>query len=524
MEGFLVVKRDDVPDPQEYLAQIFLIPEILARIKAQNKDKETIVYFSLGQLNLLRKLAIAYGTDGKETELTIADITTVLLAAQDFHSSYDDLSNETNNFDAFCKFIVRNGYLNNPANFTSLFSRSYQMNIEGAKDVLFRKEKSFDDFFLENMKMPVGEAIALNFALSNPFLQEKKTLIERTTIYHPVEFFSQLILSQEKIDSLVESYAIDLPQLKKEILEEFETEKAGGTPIGYDLSIFRKTPLIRLNDGKLVLGNLDCFFQKATQNLVWMPKTKVRGLSKDEDTKLAKDLASYRGKLFENYLRYLFGVMESKNNKISFIYIPAEGAIDEVGDGILIQGDKMVLVEAKSRQFNEAFKNSGDWVNDGQFIKELIEKSTKQIDNAVKKIMAGEVSKFPVDPKQIKKVYPIVVVYEPFPVSFKMQRLIRQKVRELGHLVDPIFAPLEIVYVGDLESTMNAADDVTLIDLLEQKHSGDPHASETSLHNFATLYLNSIGVLSNGWEKEQSDKFSKQIARPNLKFKNTPNE
>ena len=360
MEGFLLVKRDDVPDPQEYLAQAFFLPETLAKIKAENKD--SVVYFSLGQLNLLRKLVIAYGTDGTETELRIADIMCVLLGAQDLHSVYDELPNGSEDFDAFCKFVIRNGYLNNPVNFSTLFSRTYQMNIVQGRSVQFRTNKNFDEFFLENMKMPVAEAIALNFALATPFLQSKESLMGQTTIFDPADFFSKLELSQEKIESLVESFSIDLAEAKTQILEELKPENLGDTPIGYDVSIFRRKPLIRLNDGKLVCGNLDCFFQKATQNLVWMPKARVTGLSSKEDNALAKDLTSYRGQLFENYMRYLFGIMESKNDKMSFTYIPAEDTDDneEVGDSILIQDDKLILVEAKSRQFNEAFKNSGD--------------------------------------------------------------------------------------------------------------------------------------------------------------------
>ncbi|MBP6854880.1 MAG: hypothetical protein KBD26_03085 [Candidatus Pacebacteria bacterium] len=524
IEGFLLVKRDDIPDIQEYLAQAFFLPEILSKIKSQATDP--VVYFTLGQLNLLRKLAIAYGTSGTETHLRIADICNVLLGAQDYHNNYDELPNGTQDFDAFCKFIIRNGYLNNPVNFSTLFSRAYQMNILQAKNVTFRTDKSFDDFFIENMGMPVAEATALNFALSSPFLQSKELLMGQTTIFDPVDFFSKIDIYKEKIDSLVESFSIDLAEAKLQIIEELKPENLGDMPIGYDVSIFRKKPLIRLPDGKLVCGNLDCFFQKATQNLVWMPKARVTGLSKQEDTALAKDLTSYRGQLFESYMRSLFKEMESKNAKMSFTYIPAEDTADneEVGDSILIQDDKLILVEAKSRQFNEAFKNSGDWINDGQFIKELIEKSTEQIDKAVKKIRSGQVAKFPVDPAQIKKVYPVVVIYEAFPVGFKMQRLIRQKVKELGHLTDPIFAPLEIIYVGDLEYIMNGYDTFTFAELLEQKHSGDPHASETSFHNFSTFYLHSNGVISNGWEREQSDKFSEEVTRPNLKFKDIPNE
>jgi Helix-turn-helix domain len=172
IEGFLLVKRPDIPDVQAYLSQAFFTSDILSKIKAQNA--EPVMCFSFGQLNLLRKLAIAYGTDGKETELLISDITIVLLAAQDFHNDYDELIGGAEDFESFCKFVIRNGYLNNPTNFSTSFSRGYQMNMIQATEVVFRADKSFNDFFFENTKMTVGEAMALNFALSNPFLQSKE--------------------------------------------------------------------------------------------------------------------------------------------------------------------------------------------------------------------------------------------------------------------------------------------------------------------------------------------------------------
>lgn len=97
----------------------------------------------------------------------------------------------------------------------------------------------------------------------------------------------------------------------------------------------------------------------------------------------------------------------------------------------------------------------------------------------------------------------------------KMQRFIRQKVREAGHLTDSIFAPLEVVTMDDIEHSIDAVDTTSMIDLLEQKNStDDPHASEANFHNFLAHYLLNNITISNGWQAEQVNKTWEELFHP----------
>ena len=60
IEGFLVIQRDKNFDSQTYLAGEIFCPSALQRTQRPAYAKN--IYFSLGQLNLARKLAIAYGS------------------------------------------------------------------------------------------------------------------------------------------------------------------------------------------------------------------------------------------------------------------------------------------------------------------------------------------------------------------------------------------------------------------------------------------------------------------------------
>ena len=212
--------------------------------------------------------------------------------------------------------------------------------------------------------------------------------------------------------------------------------------------------------------------------------------------------------------------MVTKNQNLFFKHIPPEATTDheEVGDSILIQGNKLIIFEAKSRQFLEPFKTTGNWEKDPTFIDIFVEAS-QQIETATAKIRSGQIAGLNIDPNDIEKIYPVVVTYEPVPMHGKLQRLIRQKVAEAGHLTDAIFAPLEVMSIGDIENSLDAVGAITLVELMNEKNSGHPHASESSFHNFVTQYVRTNTVLSSGWQAEQVDRTWREVFKPYFKDK-----
>jgi hypothetical protein len=515
IESFLVIQRKDL-DPQIYLAEGLFPPSTLSRTRRKTKDR--IAYFSLGQINLLRKFAIAYGTTDNIAEIPKLEISKALLAAHDLHNEYDDSMAKGGDLESFAKFIIRNGYLNGTTDFLSLLTRTHGIYIDQAKKLPLYPSVTFTDFFTERVGLDPEDALALSFALATPFFQNKELLWGQTTIINPRNYFEKTLVDSGKIDSIIESLATDFLKMKENVLKELKNFDPSTIPTGYSLGVFRKAPLIRLSNGNLVCSNLSCLLEKATQNVIWMPLT---GVKEDEKGRIVNDLTNYRGNLFGEYVKELCSVFENKNKKIFFLYIPPESTKDseEVGDSILIQGDKLVVIEAKSRQFNEAFKSTGEWEKDKLFLG-LIEKAASQIEIAARKIKSGKVGNFPSEPLNIKRIYPVIVTYENLPMHGKILRFIRQKIREAGLLTDPIFAPVEILNIDDFERLTDVADTFTLIDLLDAKNIVNPHASETSFHNFFANFFNTNRTISNGWLKVKSETIWNEIVKK-LKFKET---
>jgi len=520
IEGFLTVKDRKILNPQIFLAQNLLPPSTIRRLC--NHSANSDVCFTLGQLNYLRKLAIAYGRNNdQDTELPMqfADISKALLSVQDLHNRFDVAQGDR--FESFCQFIIRNGYLNSNPDPINLFFRARKMYIDLAQKIIFRDGKSFCDFFKEITHLEIERALSLNFALVNPFFQNKEKLLFETTIINPRTFFHELLVNPTVGNSIIDTMIIDFVCAKEIIMKEL-ADNPEIAPLGYNLDIFRKTPLIRLDNGNLVCANLSCLLQKITQNLIWVPKIIMNGLRKQESDELVNRLTDYRGILFGEYIMQLFTIMKEKNQKIDFFYVDPDMTEDheEVGDSLLYQDGQLVIIEAKSRQFNESFKYTGDWGKDSHFFKELINKASKQIQCAAEKIKKGQVAALPFQPQEIKRIYPVILTYEQIPMHAKMQRFVRQKTQEYGYLIDGIFAPIEVIYIGDLELFMDCSDSLTLIELLEQKNSSDSHASETNFNNFLTNYLGNHEIISNGWQLDQFKHFTDEIVDPNLIFKN----
>ncbi len=524
VESFLVIKRDSLSNPQTFLANAFFPKSTLDRIK---KQEEQVIVFSVGQLNVLKKLAIVYGgSEVEKNEIPIEkiDLSKAFLASQDIHNKFDESSGKNGDLENFCQFIIRNGYLNDSQDAASLFVRTYQMQTIHGSSVRFRRDEDFGSFFSKYLGLTVEQSMSLCFSLATTFFQDKDLLITRSTVIDPATYYQNLIIDSQLTKSIIENLVIDCSKARERILEEMKVEDVGDTPFGYNLAVFRKTPFVRLSNGKLACASISCLLEKTTQNFVWLPLSRVTGLSDKQRAVLVKELTSYRGRVFEEYVKDLCIEMAQKNPKTQHLHISPEETEEheEVGDSLLIEGENLIILEAKSRQFNESFKYTGKWSEDERFIDELTRKAVNQIENAACKIRNGSVTSLPVKPDSIRRIYPVIVSYEPVPMHGKMQRYIRQRVSELGYLTDPIYAPVEIIHIGDLEKVMESVENYSFIDILKAKHSTNGHASETNFNNFYSNFVITNRVVSNGWGRGKLSEFWKKVFAPNFVFKSPP--
>ena len=505
IEGFLVIQRDKNFDSQTYLAGEIFCPSALQRTQRPAYAKN--IYFSLGQLNLARKLAIAYGSNESPIEMSKIDATKVLLGVHDLHLGYDDV-NISEDLDKFSRFVIRNGYLNGDTDSAGIFSRSYRIYAElEDKTPLDGTGKTFSELFQERVGVQLKEAIALSFALATPFFQSLKDFWTETTIYVPSNYFRKTTIDKALIETVIDSMSVDFDVVKATILSEIYGKDLLAGPYGYDLSAFRKTPLIKMPDGNLICANLPCLLQKATSNVLWMPTRNV--IDRIEKKKLVNDLTDYRGRQFESYLRELCQEMQNLNDKQSFHYI-SDAKDGEFGDAILVQGNKAVIFEAKSRQFLEKFKSTGNWSDDPHFMEEIL-KAADQIDSSAETILSKYQDRLCEAGVQLEEIYPVILMYEAVPMHGKVQRLIREKVRESGKLVKGTFKPLEVISIKEIEAYMDMANTLTFIELLERKHSDGPHADEASLYNYICDLTSKEIVISNGWGRRQYDKFANDV-------------
>jgi hypothetical protein len=195
VEGLLQISKLDIINPRNPLNLLFFGDRVIDYIE-RKKDGGAVV-FSLGQLNVLRKLAILHCPQNcavQEIPMQMEDIATVLLAGQDFQNAYDEKIGLKGDLDNFAQFIVRNGYLNINCDAPNLFTRAHHIFVDAAQNIHYEKAKSFADFFKETLGMDLEEYMSLSFALANPFFWDFDNLLgskAQTTIIDPEEWIRQ---------------------------------------------------------------------------------------------------------------------------------------------------------------------------------------------------------------------------------------------------------------------------------------------------------------------------------------------
>lgn len=509
IEAIIFLRNDQSEVFFNYLFQ----KEMLELLQVNSSDISSEI-FSLPQLNLLRKLAIVYGLKDPDTDDHIQriDIAFALLIATDINSKYDDLSSSEKDINTYWNMVVRNGYSHKSEDGTDMLTRARCMYLDYGTGVPFRTFDSFGNFLNSTISLPLGQLLVLGYSLSLHHFE--KDWFYRTSIIDRTDYYKNIIIDDGLVNSLFSSTVLDLAEVKKEIQKEIATNPLG---IGYDFGLFTKHPLIDLGNNKIVTTSIVKLYEKFTQNLCWFPLKLMALGTKDRDN-FIKDMGSYRGILFEKYIRMHLSEHIANNTKISQVYIDADHAKDheELCDSILVQEESIAVIEMKSKQPKELFRTTGSWSTASDFLEE-IKKAATQIEIASNKILSGMYADT-IPAATVKIIYPIIVLFDPLPTHGKLIRFIRDKLREENILTASIFAPLEILIVSDIETVSSILNKITIIDLLEIKKENDIHSSESSFGNFFANYAIENVLLHNGRARERRQE-TFNFLNNNLTFK-----
>lgn len=338
-------------------------------------------------------------------------------------------------------------------------ARSYLMLIRFfptvAKDQLdipkaFRKITGFD---LQTF-MAVCIAI-LTFYLTHTFAKLRTS----PGVLLNDEFWSKVQLDKATLDNCLNELAGTLDQIRAKFLERDKGL--------FDMTGFRTYPLVRHSTGGTYAPDLQLLSQKLESGVFW----------KVHDSLSNKDLIHQLwGQTFEKYVNWL--IVEMVDDKINkFIPSPRfKKTGDQVCDGIIVCGHRIIFLEYKGRTFRADAKYSGDF----EILRKEIHthlvgtaekpKGVYQLSNAIKKVFD------PKDPMEIEgldlegisKVFPVLLTRDDLGGTFGLCHYLNGELERLLYkrpyrpiTITPLFAlsieGLELISGYLKETALSAA-------------------------------------------------------------------
>jgi hypothetical protein len=314
----------------------------------------------------------------------------------------------------------------------------------------------------------------------------------------PIDFH-QTLVPQATIEAFFREFA----DTSENILQLVQQGRQARRDFGAnDFTVFRKKPLI--TEGYASLPS-DVIF--VIERFETGPYWRINSI----DTATGDKLRRFWGPVFEAYVNDLIRSYAPN-------FIPAPHLIDkpneQLCDGLLVEGDALVVMEYKASMFTAESKYSGDYIKLREEIaKKLVRDSAERSKKGVEQLAAAVKTLFAdpnklvvqgLDVSQIKRVYPLLLTLDDVGSSLLISRL-------LGFSFDTAFQrdsvkgveikPLLCTDIESLEVAIPNVTDKPLSDLLQHWLDKDPQLLATLMAHFPELALKRNEFLDREWEQ-----------------------
>jgi len=254
----------------------------------------------------------------------------------------------------------------------------------------------------------------------------------------------------------------------------------------FDLLPLRKKPILRHNNDLFCLSK-KLLLEKMTSGIYYM----FFNCFKDDQDK--KRFFGFMGKVYQNYITDILDRIFNGPGIALRFFKPIKYRVGrqvfESCDGLIDYGDKLVLLEIKTKLFTHEFLAYG---NEDEFkttLKEIIYDGSYQIDRTIKHFKQNLFTIDGVEQTRIKKYYPIIVTLQSIPMEKYLYKYLQNelKIRKLFETEDII--SLEIMSSYGLENSLAMVNTgKSIVDLIDEKHK-NIDTKMSSIENYlAILY------------------------------------
>jgi hypothetical protein len=234
----------------------------------------------------------------------------------------------------------------------------------------------------------------------------------------PVDFH-QTQISHATIEAFFREFA----DTSENILDSLQQARHDGHDYGAnDLTAFRKKPLITEGHASLT-SDVNFVVERFETGPYW----RVNYISRETGDKLRR----FWGSVFEVYVNDL-----TKAHASNFIPDPRllDNQNEQLCDGVVVEGDSLVIMEYKASMFTADAKYSGDYIKLREEIaKKLVRDSAERSKKGVEQLAAAIKSLFSdpsrtvvsgLDVSRIKRVYPLLLTLDDLGSSLLISRLL----------------------------------------------------------------------------------------------------
>jgi len=256
---------------------------------------------------------------------------------------------------------------------------------------------------------------------------------------------------------------------------------------------FRQFPILR-NGNFLIPLDVNFMLATSASDLFWTIHRSLSEIERD-------DFFSNWGKSFEKYVTDVIKKRPQTGKEI-FLSNPTDSNGEEMGDGLLYDGERIAVLEYKSKVISLAERYSGARREllrafDSAF---LLRKGKLQLVSQTERLYGKKGEKFLSDNgikiENIKRIFPVVVTLDRTSQAFLVPDYLRGRFAEKNKNSTLPIVPLTVCHISSLEMFEGYTGTKTLLDIIEENSNLSINSGVT-FSSQIEKYLHECGVHPN---------------------------
>lgn len=255
----------------------------------------------------------------------------------------------------------------------------------------------------------------------------------------------------------------------------------------YNYVYFKKFPLMEFKKDYFSPINLRFLKDKVTSGIYWVLFDHIKNKYGDDGV---NQYTSYFGDIFAHYICEIFGRIYPRRPSLTNVLFQEQkyskdGEEYKSSDLMIFYYDKAIFIEIKSSCLRiSKTAIMGDLKSFQEDLDDKIVKGARQLDRVIKDFKLGHLKINNINPKTIKKYYPVIITLESFPQLFVIWEMINEIMNKNNYLQGNDYAQLQIIDCEEMEILEPLiADGFSFVDIIDEKIN-DKSAKNIPMKNF----------------------------------------